>query len=95
MCVGLLFVVSACGDDRSASTPAVEPPEGPRVRAAYQRCVDETRDGLRADNPDAPAEMVQLLLEGAEQTCGSAVLITCAREREGQACQVILDVYDS
>lgn len=92
LAIVVLLVVGGCGDEQVSSPE--NSAEDPTVRAAYRRCVEETRVGLLEDNPDVPGELVDLLLEGAAQTCTSTVLTTCERDPNGEACRVVLDVYD-
>lgn len=63
------------------------------IQNAYGKCVQETRKELREDNPSLPNDVMSSLYQGANQTCHSAVVITCERGLDDSSCKLILDMY--
>jgi hypothetical protein len=83
--LALSALVTGCGgESRDAA-----------IDAAFERCIERARIELSANNPDAPAEVREVLDAAAHQTCEAAILATCSQDPDGDACRVILDVYGS
>lgn len=90
-----LATLMGCGGDASENRAGASSPvsENAALQAAFAVCVEEMRAGLAADNPEIPAEALEMLAAGALQSCESSVVRTCEQGLDSPACRVILDVY--
>jgi hypothetical protein len=92
----LVLALVGCSDSDTAMPMNDEIPSvsnDAELQLAYESCVKDTRKELRADNPDTPADIMKHLYAGANQTCHSAVIITCEKNKQSGACKIILNMY--
>ena len=90
-----LVALAGCGADVSENHGGASSTvtENAMLQAAFAVCVEQTRAELAADNPEIPAEVLEMLAVGARQSCESSVFRTCEQGLDSPACRVILDVY--
>ncbi len=90
-------IILGCSDSPNHSDVTATPIDlvssDNEVQQAYERCVTDTRTELKADNPDAPAEVMKFMLDGANQTCHSAVITTCEKSKTSDSCKMMLQIY--
>lgn len=89
-----VVLISSCGSsDPDDTFQAALVSENAELQSAYENCVEQTRSGLKSDNPGTSQDIMKFMYEGANQTCNSAVVVTCGNDTHSSSCKLILDMY--
>ena len=63
------------------------------LQRAYESCVVDNTKEMRAQNPDLPKSLESSTMERIYHSCETAVVHTCSRNKESDACKVVLKMY--
>lgn len=84
--------ISACTPEPGGK-PVPTASDDALLQRAYESCVvDNTREH-QARNPDLPSSLESSTMERIYHACEVAVVQTCARKKESDACKAVLNMY--
>ncbi len=63
------------------------------LQRAYESCVVDNTKEHRAQNPDLPKSLESSTMERIYHACEIAVVQTCGRNKETEACDAVLKMY--
>ncbi len=63
------------------------------LQRAFESCVVDNTKEVRAQNPDLPKSLESSTMEQIYHSCETAVVHTCSRSKESEACKVVLKMY--
>ncbi len=63
------------------------------LQRAYESCVVDNTKEHRAQNPDLPKSLESSTMERIYHSCEIAVVQTCGRNKETDACKAVLNMY--
>ncbi len=87
----LLFVTGCSPQPGGKPIPKVTDDE--ILQRAYESCVVDNTKETRAQNPDLPKSLESSTMERIYHSCETAVVHTCSRNKESEACKVVLKMY--
>ena len=87
-------LVSGCGNSTSeVEYIAPKISDNTEIQKAYEKCISETREEVRADNPGTPDDIMNFMYDVANQTCNSVVAVTCNKNINSSSCKIVLEMY--
>ncbi len=93
----LLLVLAVATLAACAPKPGGKPvpvaSDDPILQRAYESCVVDNTKEVRAQNPDLPKSLESSTMERIYHACETAVVRTCERKKETDACKVVLKMY--
>ena len=87
-----MFALSACAPD-TGGKPVPVASDDELLQQAYESCVVDNVKEMRAKNPDLPSSLESATMTPIYHSCKLAVVGTCERNQETEACQRVLDMY--
>ena len=63
------------------------------LQRAFESCVVDNTKEVRAQNPDLPRSLESSTMERIYHACEIAVVQTCGRNKETEACEAVLKMY--
>lgn len=63
------------------------------LQRAYESCVVDNVKEMRSRNPDLPSSLESSTMTPIYHNCEIAVVRTCERNKDTQACQLVLGMY--
>jgi hypothetical protein len=87
-----MICLSACAPEPGGK-PVPKASDDALLQRAYESCVVDNTKEHRAQNPDLPSSLESSTMERIYHACEVAVVQTCARNKETDACKAVLSMY--
>ena len=86
------FLLAACSP-KPGGQPIPKATDDKVLQRAYESCVVDNTKEMREQNPDLPESLESSTMERIYHSCETAVVHTCSRNKETEACKVVLKMY--
>ncbi|MEM8814439.1 MAG: hypothetical protein AAFX56_06660 [Pseudomonadota bacterium] len=90
--LAVLCAASGCEPD-SGGQPFPTATNDSLLQRAFESCVVDNVKEMRAQNPDLPSSIESSTMTRIHHSCETAVVRTCERNQDTEACQRVLDMY--
>ena len=84
--------LSAC-TPKPGGKPVPKASDDALLQRAYESCVVDNTKEHRVQNPDLPKSLESSTMERIYHSCEIAVVQTCGRNKETDACKAVLNMY--
>ncbi len=92
LCLALVAALAAC-TPKAGGKPIPKATDDEILQRAYESCVIDNTKEVRAQNPDLPKSLESSTMERIYHSCETAVVATCSRSKETDACEAVLKMY--
>lgn len=90
--LAILVGLTAC-TPQPGGQPIPQVSDDEVLQRAYESCVVDNTKEVRKQNPDLPKSLESSTMERIYHACETAVVATCSRSKETDACKAVLKMY--